>query len=74
MDEACARLGGLDGLLTTTGLLREAPVARYPLEDWTATMDLNIRSAFLLAQAAIEPLSRSAAPRIVFNPVSYTHL
>ncbi|MFJ1584763.1 SDR family NAD(P)-dependent oxidoreductase [Streptomyces sp. NPDC088197] len=67
VDAACARFGGLDGLLITTALLREAPVARYPLEDWTATMDLNVRAAFLLAQAAIGPLSRSAAPRIVFT-------
>lgn len=67
VDAACAHFGGLDGLLTTTGTLREAPIADYPLEDWAATMDLNVRASFLLAQAALGPLRRSAAPRVVFT-------
>jgi NAD(P)-dependent dehydrogenase (short-subunit alcohol dehydrogenase family) len=44
--------GGLDVVFGNAGLLRAAPLAEWTVESWDLTMALNLRTPFLLAQAA----------------------
>ena len=56
--ETMERLGRIDILVNNAGATWGAPAEDHPLEAWDKVMDLNIRSLFVFAQAA----------------VSYTHL
>ncbi|MGV3654735.1 MAG: SDR family oxidoreductase [Noviherbaspirillum sp.] len=49
--EALRRLGHVDILVNNAGATWGAPAEEYPLKAWDKVMDLNVRAAFLLAQA-----------------------
>ncbi len=50
---ACvAAHGRLDILVNNAGIIRRAPAAAFPEEDWRAVLQVNLNSAFFLAQAA----------------------
>jgi NAD(P)-dependent dehydrogenase (short-subunit alcohol dehydrogenase family) len=52
VDEAMQRLGSIDILVNNAGATWGAPAADYPLAAWDKVMNLNVRSVFLLSQAA----------------------
>jgi NAD(P)-dependent dehydrogenase (short-subunit alcohol dehydrogenase family) len=66
--DACARLveeaGAVDGLVLNVGIGRGAGLAGTSVQDWDATFAVNLRSHFLVAQAALPRLADGAA--IVF--------
>jgi NAD(P)-dependent dehydrogenase (short-subunit alcohol dehydrogenase family) len=64
VEEAVAGLGGLDILVNNAGIARQGSVEDASLADIDALLNVNVRSAVLLAQAAIPHLS--AGDRIVF--------
>jgi 2-deoxy-D-gluconate 3-dehydrogenase len=45
-------LGRLDILVNNAGIIRRAPFLEFTEKDWDDVMDLNIKSVFLLSQAA----------------------
>jgi len=59
--------GGLDVVFGNAGLLRAAPLAEWTVADWDATMAVNLRAPFLLAQAAAPHLRRSSLARLIFT-------
>ncbi len=57
--------GGLDVLFANAGLLLARPLPEWTVQDWDRTLALNLRAPFLLTQAALPHLRRSATPRVV---------
>ncbi|GGD58384.1 SDR family NAD(P)-dependent oxidoreductase [Lacimicrobium alkaliphilum] len=67
-DELCNRihnLDSLDGLINNAGLNRVAPMIEQTDENIDAVIQLNIRSAYKIAQAAISPMLRAQSGSIV---------
>ncbi|MEZ2128008.1 MULTISPECIES: 2-dehydro-3-deoxy-D-gluconate 5-dehydrogenase KduD [unclassified Sinorhizobium] len=44
--------GGLDILVNNAGIIRRADAVDFTEEDWDAVMDVNLKTAFFLSQAA----------------------
>ena len=50
--EAVEGLGGLDILVNNAGLIRRADAVDFSEQDWDDVMNVNIKSAFFISQAA----------------------
>lgn len=50
--DTVASLGRLDILVNNAGMIRRADAVDFTEADWDAVMDLNLKSAFFLSQAA----------------------
>ena len=50
--EAVSGLGGLDILVNNAGLIRRADAVEFSEKDWDDVMNVNIKSAFFMSQAA----------------------
>jgi NAD(P)-dependent dehydrogenase (short-subunit alcohol dehydrogenase family) len=59
VDEAVALLGGLDILVNNAGVGVEAGALETPLDSFDRVMDVNVRGAFVYAQAAFPHLEGS---------------
>jgi NAD(P)-dependent dehydrogenase (short-subunit alcohol dehydrogenase family) len=57
-----AREQKLDILINNAGIMAEAPIETITEEAWDSVIDLNLKSAFFLVQAAL-PLLREAASK-----------
>lgn len=62
--QAAEALGGVDILVNNAGIARQGTVAEMSLADIDALLDVNVRAAVLVAQAAIPHLKEGG--RIVF--------
>jgi len=64
--EALAFGGGrLDILVNNAGITRDNLLLRMSAEEWDAVLDLNLRGAFLVTKAALRPMMKQRAGRIV---------
>jgi 3-oxoacyl-[acyl-carrier protein] reductase len=64
--EAVAFGGGrLDILVNNAGITRDNLLLRMSAEEWDAVLDLNLRGAFLITKAAMRPMMKQRAGRIV---------
>jgi len=63
--EAVERLGGLDTLVVSAGVIHIKPVEDVGEDDWDLTIDVNLKGAFLIAQEAAPELVRSGRGRVV---------
>jgi NAD(P)-dependent dehydrogenase (short-subunit alcohol dehydrogenase family) len=52
MTEIAGRAGSLDVLVNAVGTHREAPAEAFTEADWDLVVDLNLKAAFFLSQAA----------------------
>jgi NAD(P)-dependent dehydrogenase (short-subunit alcohol dehydrogenase family) len=52
VDHAVERLGGLDTLVVSAGVIHIKPLAEVRESDWDLTLDVNLKGAFLVMQAA----------------------
>lgn len=52
VSEAVATFGGVDILVNNAGIIRRADAIDFTEEDWDAVMDVNLKTAFFLSQAA----------------------
>lgn len=64
--ETCREhFGGLDTLVNSAGVIRLAPLADITEQDWDWVLDVDLKGAFLCAQAAAPLLCQSGRGRIV---------
>jgi len=57
--------GRLDILVNNAGITRDNLLVRMSAEEWDAVIDLNLRGAFLVTKAALRPMMKQRAGRIV---------
>src|SRR5437588_508784 len=62
---AAQELGGLDTLVNSAGVIHIKPLEEVAEPDWDLTLDVNLKGAFLTAQAAAPHLRESGRGRIV---------
>ena len=62
---AVAELGGIDILVNNAGVTRDGLLMRMSEDDWDAVHRTNLRGAFAVTKAALRPLLRSDAGRVV---------
>jgi len=65
VDGAAAALGRLDALIHLASVYVRRPLAETDAAAWAAVMDVDLRAAFLCAQAAIPHLRAAGGGRIV---------
>jgi 2-deoxy-D-gluconate 3-dehydrogenase len=65
VDEAIAKLGGLDILINNAGIIRRADSVDFSEADWDAVIDTNLKSTFFLAQAAGRHMLAQGSGKIV---------
>jgi 3-oxoacyl-[acyl-carrier protein] reductase len=59
------RHGRLDILVSNAGITRDQLLMRMKREDWDAVLAANLTASFTLAQAAIRPMLKQRAGRII---------
>jgi 3-oxoacyl-[acyl-carrier protein] reductase len=57
--------GKIDALVNNAGITRDTLIMRMSEDDWDAVLDTNLKGAFLTSKAAIRPMLRARAGRIV---------
>src|SRR2546430_11679397 len=57
--------GRLDILVNNAGITRDNLLLRMSAEEWDAVLDLNLRGTFLVTKAAMRPMMKQRAGRIV---------
>src|SRR5439155_661735 len=62
---AAREFGGLDTLVNSAGVIHIKPLDEVTEPDWDLTVDVNLKGAFLTAQAAAPHLRESGRGRIV---------
>jgi len=65
VDTVVAEWGRLDVLVNNAGIVRDATLAKVSDEDWTATLDVNLRGAMIGTRAALRPMRAAGAGRIL---------
>lgn len=65
VDNATARMGGLDVLVNNAGILHIESIEETTEEAWDTVMAVNLKGVFFACQAALPHLRRSASPRII---------
>jgi 3-oxoacyl-[acyl-carrier protein] reductase len=63
--EALARHGRIDILVNNAGITRDQLMLRMKRDDWDAVLATNLTAAFALTQAALKPMIRQRAGRII---------
>ena len=63
--EATDTFGSLDILVNNAGITRDKLAMRMGAEDFDAVIDTNLTGAFLTAKAALRPMMRAKAGRII---------
>jgi NAD(P)-dependent dehydrogenase (short-subunit alcohol dehydrogenase family) len=67
VDATVAEFGRLDILVNNAGIHRGHLIVDFPLEDWEAVFSVNVRGAFLCAQAAARQMIRQGSGGCILN-------
>jgi glucose 1-dehydrogenase len=73
VEEAVARFGGLDGLVSNAGVNRPGALVDYAVEDWDRLFAVNTRATWLLAKAAYAALRASGGAIVAVASMSGSH-
>ena len=65
VEETVHHLGSIDILVNNAGIIRRAPAAEYPEEDWKALIDVNLSSVFRLTQLAGRNMLQRGSGKII---------
>ena len=65
VEETVAAFGGLDTVVVSAGVIHIKPLEDVSEGDWDLTLDVNLKGAFLTAQAAAPALRASGRGRLV---------
>ena len=65
VEETVGRFGRIDILVNNAGIIRRTPAAEFPLEEWDATIEINLSSVFLLSQLAGRRMIAQGSGKIV---------
>jgi len=63
--QVVAGLGSLDILVNNAGTIRRAPVLEFSEKDWDDVMQVNLKSTFLLSQAAGRVMAARGTGKII---------
>ncbi|MBC6982669.1 2-dehydro-3-deoxy-D-gluconate 5-dehydrogenase KduD [Caulobacter sp. 17J80-11] len=63
--ETVETLGGLDILVNNAGIIRRADAIDFTEADWDAVMDVNLKTAFFLSQAAARHMLKNGGGKII---------
>jgi dihydroanticapsin dehydrogenase len=59
--------GGVDTVLVNAAVLASMPLERWTIEEWDASIAVNLRAPFFFVQAAAPHLRRSANASVIFT-------
>lgn len=59
VEQAIARLGGLDVLVNCAGIYRQGPSVSFDEDEWDRTLDVNLKGTFFTTMAAMQHLRQS---------------
>jgi 3-oxoacyl-[acyl-carrier protein] reductase len=62
---AVAAFGKVDILVNNAGITRDDLIMRMPVEDWKKVLEVNLYGAFYMIKAAIRPMLKAHAGRII---------
>jgi len=65
IDRTVGELGRLDILVNNAGIIRRADALEFSEEDWDAVIDTNLKSVFLLCQAAARHMVAKGKGKII---------
>ncbi len=65
VEEGLDHLGQIDVLVNNAGITRDALMMRMSEQDWDDVLSTNLKGAFLVSKAAMRPMLRARAGRIV---------
>ncbi|WP_349437908.1 2-dehydro-3-deoxy-D-gluconate 5-dehydrogenase KduD [Pararhizobium sp. A13] len=68
--EAAAAFGGVDILINNAGIIRRADLLEYSENDWDDVIDVNLKAAFLLSQAAARHMVETKRQGRIINIAS----
>ncbi len=74
VDDAAARLGGIDILVSNAGLRRQTPFLEMGLAEWREILSVALDGAFILAKAAVPHMIRRGGGAIVALSGISTHV
>jgi 3-oxoacyl-[acyl-carrier protein] reductase len=60
-----ARHGRIDIVVSNAGITRDQLLLRMKRDDWDAVIETNLTASFLLCQAALKPMLRQRAGRVI---------
>jgi NAD(P)-dependent dehydrogenase (short-subunit alcohol dehydrogenase family) len=64
---------GIDILINNAGIEMEKPLAKLTVQDWDLILDVNLRGAFLLAQAVVPRFPESGGAIVNVSSIHATH-
>jgi 2-dehydro-3-deoxy-D-gluconate 5-dehydrogenase len=65
VDEAANKFGRLDILVNNAGTIRRGPALDFSEADWDDVIQVNLKSAFFLSQAAARVMAKSGGGKII---------
>lgn len=65
VEETLGRFGALDILVNNAGIIRRSDAIDFTEEDWDAVMNVNLKTAFFLSQAAARHMLAAGRGKII---------